>query len=132
MSELGRCVEWRGAKNNRGYGKVFRNGKTVSLHRWIWTLGRGAIPRGQIVMHRCDNPLCYRLDHLRLGTQLDNVRDMIQKGRKVNGRTLLTEEDVERIRRLLRRGLSSYQVSCLFSVAEPTITNIRLGRTWKA
>ena len=34
-----------------------------------------------IVMHTCDMPACVNPAHLRVGTQLNNVRDSIAKGR---------------------------------------------------
>jgi hypothetical protein len=54
----------------------------VYLHRWIVSLidGPEAI-EGRDVMHLCDNPSCYRYDHLRVGTRSDNVNDMLAKGR---------------------------------------------------
>jgi hypothetical protein len=36
---------------------------------------------GQVVMHTCDNPACINPEHLRLGTQADNLADMLSKGR---------------------------------------------------
>jgi hypothetical protein len=46
-----------------------------------YELTYGAIPEGAVVRHTCHQPTCCRPDHLKLGTQRDNVHDAIEAGR---------------------------------------------------
>jgi len=55
--------------------------KMVAAHKVAWELANGPIPSGMKVCHRCDVPACVRPDHLFLGTQRDNVQDMVNKKR---------------------------------------------------
>jgi hypothetical protein len=75
------CWEWRGAKSRFGYGRFIVGRNNRLAHRVAWAATRGEIPVGMNVCHRCDNPSCVNPDHLFLGTQRDNVRDMHEKGR---------------------------------------------------
>jgi len=79
------CWTWTAARNRDGYGTVaFRDGGQrvhMMAHRYSWKLANGEIPKGLLVLHECDNPACVRPDHLFLGTDLDNMRDMSAKGR---------------------------------------------------
>ena len=78
-----KCWEWTGTRSN-GYGrftaKVGNRHKECTATRWIWEYRRGPIPKGKILMHRCDNPPCVRLAHLKLGTKRENLLDCIAKG----------------------------------------------------
>lgn len=73
------CWEWIGAKTNGGYGQI--DHKIRYAHRLSWFFYTKQLPKELKVLHSCDNPGCVRPEHLFLGTQLDNMRDMYKKGR---------------------------------------------------
>jgi HNH endonuclease len=75
------CWEWQATKNTQGRGFIAIHSKPVQAHRVSYQLFRGEIPKGLCVLHTCDNGGCVNPDHLWLGTQLDNRRDCINKGR---------------------------------------------------
>ena len=64
-----------------GYGRTTYKGKNWTTHRLMYYLTKGKIPQKMCVLHKCDNPLCINPEHLFLGTQGDNMRDMHQKKR---------------------------------------------------
>ncbi len=78
---LSECFEWKGAKVTGGYGVKRWRGKNQYVHRIAYEWAHGPIPPGNVVMHTCDNRCCVNPDHLRAGTQGDNLRDMHAKGR---------------------------------------------------
>jgi hypothetical protein len=83
---MSKCVEWTGARNDKGYGIVWRDGRTYRAHRLAWIESVGPIPDGMLVLHKCDNPPCVLIEHLFLDTALGNTSDMIAKGRGNNQR----------------------------------------------
>jgi hypothetical protein len=80
----GAWTKGAGADDEARYGVFSRGarGTGVPAHRFSWELANGTIPAGGHVLHRCDVPLCVRPDHLFLGDQLANMRDMAAKGRQ--------------------------------------------------
>lgn len=74
------CWIWRRNSCN-GYGTFQLNGKMIYVHRWAYEYFFGPIPEGMKVLHSCDNPKCVNPEHLSLGTDRDNTRDCIKKGR---------------------------------------------------
>lgn len=81
------CWSWTASKVD-GYGTMRIGSKIRKSHRVAWTLVNGPIPHdgsahGICVCHRCDNRACVNPTHFFLGTNEDNTRDMISKGRKV-------------------------------------------------
>ena len=81
------CWLWQGALDNGGAGHITINSKNYKVARVSKCLS-DSVPldfyAGLCVLHRCDNPQCFNPDHLFVGTQSDNVRDSINKGRNPN------------------------------------------------
>jgi hypothetical protein len=76
------CWPWLGNCNKDGYGRIsLRRGVIILAHRYAFEKYVGPIPEGQRLLHSCDNPPCCNPAHLSVGTQADNVADMIAKGR---------------------------------------------------
>ena len=96
------CWEWGGRKNDGGYGVFELGRKRHLIHRAVYKLCVGAVPDEILVCHECDNPPCCRPDHLFLGTEADNNRDCVAKGR--HGSLKLTDQQVLDVRRRAATG----------------------------
>ena len=80
--ESGDCILWTGPKTKDGYGVIgIGRGKHFRVHRVVYESKHGPINNGMLICHTCDVPLCINIDHLFIGTPLDNMRDKIAKGR---------------------------------------------------
>lgn len=129
------CWQYTGGINTAGYGNIWDNGKTRGAHIVAYELLVGPVhPIGINVCHNCDNKWCINPEHLFLGTQLDNIHDMIVKGRDGfrgtrNGRALLDLEKVNEIKNLLGV-LTQEQIADQYGVSEATISAISTGRNW--
>lgn len=84
IDKVGDCWVWNGTVGNHGYGKINDFGDMVLTHRVSYEATYGKIPEGMQVLHKCDVKLCVNPDHLFIGTQKDNVQDMLRKGRNRN------------------------------------------------
>ena len=73
---------WKGA----GYGGFWLKGRTVGAHRASWEITYGDIPKGRMVLHQCNNPVCVKPSHLYLGNHSDNIRDAVRAGTHVETR----------------------------------------------
>ena len=78
------CWNWTRSRNSKGYGMAHildLAPGVIGAHRASYILSKGPVPEGMNVCHTCDNPSCINPDHLWAGTQQDNMRDMVVKGR---------------------------------------------------
>lgn len=90
-TSLNECWIWNGSKRpgRVTYGSAWKDGKLHPAHRVSWELSYGKIKEGMFVLHKCDVGLCVNPNHLFLGTHLDNMRDMVSKGRHLRPRQLI-------------------------------------------
>lgn len=137
----GGCWNWTANKNNKGYG-LFRPGGTAPkrlAHRLSYENSYGPIPHGLNILHSCDNPACVNPAHLRPGTQVENVRDMIERGRQVlstlKGEQIatsrLTGEDVIGIRTDYCSGVALDAICAKYGIQRSSIKDYTSGRSWK-
>lgn len=132
------CWLWCGNRNKAGYGLVKRRPKVWLAHRLSWLLHRGGLCDQDKVLHRCDTPECVNPDHLFLGTQADNIRDMEAKGRArhpcraAHGRSKLSENDVAAIREEYAvGGIRQADLAARYGVNQTTVSDIVRRVHWR-
>lgn len=127
------CWEWTAYRKPDGYGRFNFNGRMCLAHRAAWLLLKGPIPDKLLVLHSCDNRRCVNPDHLFLGTQKDNMDDMLRKDRGVFvrgeriGTAKLTAEAVREIRTSPKTG---GQLAREYGLSKTAVNNVRAGKTW--
>lgn len=132
LAECG-CWIWERQLDDNGYGTIRIDGAMTKAHRASWAAFKGPIPRGTKVLHQCDIRCCVNPDHLFLGTQLDNMQDMISKGRQANfageanTNSKLTESQVAEIR---ESPLGYVELGKRYGVGKSMIGNIKTGKNW--
>lgn len=149
------CWEWKGVFSKYGklWLKIDSERKRFTAHRVSYYLSNNIDPLELLVCHKCDNPKCCNPNHLFIGTNRDNVMDMINKGRDWNGKFLnefqkntpeliprgenngfskLTNEQVLSIRDThVNTKISQYNLGKMYGVSRGTIYAIIHRQTWK-
>lgn len=129
------CWEWTGCKRDGEYGRFKVNGHQQFAHRVSYQEFVGTIPEGMCVCHKCDNPPCVNPEHLFLGTNADNQKDMVNKKRQLYGernpKAILTREKADEIRIIYKNGrITMKEVGILFGVSKGCIQHIIHNRHW--
>lgn len=138
----GGCWEWKGFRNQKGYG-MFAVGSRVTrlAHRLMYEIAFKKEPTGRSVCHHCDNPPCVKPTHIYLGTPKSNSSDMWTRrppNRKgaCNGRAKISEALVIAIRseyRFSKTGVKGSGYPALakkYGIPRATAYNIVSRKTW--
>jgi hypothetical protein len=132
------CHEWTDKLCVWGYGMFsLKKSIQVKAHRYAYELKNGKIPKGMLICHHCDNPKCVNVDHLFLGTALDNNLDKIKKGRdnlpkgEDHFRTKVKEEVVILVKKLLKNISSPTLIARSLNLPVHFVESIKYNKTWK-
>jgi hypothetical protein len=118
--------------NETGHTKFVKNGKRVHIHRHIYEECFGEIPKGMVIRHTCDNGRCINPEHLIIGTQRDNIQDMMDRDRNAFYKnSKLNIEKVKEIKMRLKNGEKPKDIFADYGVSKQTIEYIQKGKTWK-
>jgi len=141
VGDVNECWEWMASKDRKGYGELNVEGKTTKAHRISFSLILED-PKDKQVCHTCDNPSCVNPNHLFLGTNEDNHKDKVAKGRQARGpghglsaekhpNSKLSNQQVKEIRQKLLNGISGVSLAKEYSVTKTTITYIKKNKTYR-
>ena len=140
FGEADECWPWQGATTPKGYPLIHKGGRgsgTTLAHRQAYELLHGPIGTATLlVCHTCDYPRCMNPLHWFLGTNQDNMGDMVAKGRSPrmagerNPRAKLTTNQVQVISVRLAAGERPTALAREYGVTPAMISHIRYGRSW--
>ena len=135
------CWSWKGMIRKDGYGVINGGGynNKMLLHRVSWLIHYGEIPKGMYVCHKCDTHICSSPACLFLGTQKDNVVDMISKGRRrksylkgeMNGEATISDKIALEVKTLLKDGIKSVDICRKYNLSKSLVSKIKNNKTWK-
>lgn len=133
------CWEWSGAIDTYGYGVFYFKGKIHKSHRLMYEIHYAEPLNNLHCLHTCDNRKCVNPLHLFSGTNSDNVKDKIKKGRcytgnqkgEQNGASKLKNSNVIKIRNLYKTGnYTITKLSEIYNVHRSTISYIVNNKTY--
>ena len=143
------CWLWTGGVTVSGYGNFYhpRRKRLFLAHRAAYEYHHGIVlQKGEIIRHKCDNPLCVNPGHLLRGDHKSNIADMMERGRgwwqrygaSIRDRgedqhlAKLTEKNVKEIRKMWATGHMTYEdLGLLFKVSLQNINYVVKRKTWK-
>ena len=117
-----------------GYGRIMLNYQYYLVHRLMYWI-TFEDPKEYNVLHSCDVRKCVNPKHLFLGTEFDNIEDMINKGRQPrgsnHGNAMFTEDDIRAIKQALKQGTRQIDLARKYKVDPNTIWRIAHNINWK-
>lgn len=123
------CWVWMGDVNiTTNYGRICVNSRKVGAHRFSFQLHFGELRGDDLVLHKCDNTLCVRPDHLYLGNAADNVRD--RTARTKLRQSKLDEMAIIAIFHARKNGSPYHDIQERYGVDSMTVWSIANGKRW--
>lgn len=134
------CWIWKDTSKVNLYGRFCYEGKTASPSRVlkIHIDKPKILNRTVFACHKCDNPPCVRPSHIFWGSQKDNIKDAVSKGRwfhrgfigKRPKNQILEEHQVLLIR-AFSRSVHRKSFEKILKIKSKSLWFIQAGHSWK-
>ena len=139
------CWNWKGYKNEDGYGRTWINDCGYYAHRVIYDLVYPNIitlsaPKNTdetgFILHTCDNPSCCNPKHLWVGNCFENIADKVKKGRSADfsgdkgPNCKLSMAQAQEIRQKRKDGISAQELANQYGVSLSSIKTLLAGKSY--
>jgi hypothetical protein len=139
------CWNWKGYKNEDGYGRTWINDCGYYAHRVIYDLVYPNIitlsaPKNTdetgFILHTCDNPSCCNPKHLWVGNCSENIADKVKKGRSADfsgdkgPNCKLSMEQAQEIRQKRKDGISAKELANQYRVSLSSVKTLLAGKSY--
>jgi len=126
------CWIWLGSTTKSGYGRICIDRKDHLAHRFALSVSGGNVSKSDLVMHKCDNPICVNPEHLQIGTQCDNMKDMARKGRSSKGAMRYNAKLNESIVKYIRdSGEHPKILAAQLNVSRELVRDVKANKRWR-
>jgi len=129
------CIEWTGYVHKQGYGRTsLGKGRDIFVHRLSYAVANELDPftLDGMVLHSCDNRLCFNPAHLRLGTHADNTKDMLLRNRSAKGvKQRNAKLDENKVTDILQDSRSLSAIAREYGISPTTVLHVKQRKIWK-
>jgi hypothetical protein len=117
------CKEWIKSKDKNGYGKTQINNVAFKAHVLACVISNNFVrPKNLYVRHLCGNRSCVEGEHLKFGTQEENLKDAIFHGTL---KTKVSTEQVVELRKLyVAGGITQKELGKIYGISEGQVSGI--------
>lgn len=130
------CLIWPYHRDNNGYAKVIKSGKTYFVNRLLCEIKNGPPPNPKDeAAHDCGKGSsgCCNHSHLRwdsrTGNQADRIEHETSNRGSNHGMSILDEQSVKQI--LALKGIKSQsKIAKQFGTSQPNVAMIHTGKRW--
>jgi DNA-binding NarL/FixJ family response regulator len=129
------CWPWMKGKTRMGYGTFWHEGKSMRANR-LALIFSGDLPpyESALSLHSCDNPSCCNPNHLRWGTQAENMSDTVLRKRapfgERGGNASIKEETAEKIMKMRVDGFIVPEIAESLGLSNALVMGVYTGRSW--
>jgi len=139
------CWNWKGYKNEDGYGRTWINDCGYYAHRVIYNLVYPNIitlsaPKNTdetgFILHTCDNPSCCNPKHLWVGNCSENIADKVKKGRSADfsgdkgPNCKLSMAQAQEIRQKRKDGISAKELANQYGVSLSSVKTLLASKSY--
>lgn len=130
----GGCIGFKGFHDKDGYPRFTFAGQQRPASHAALAIAGVSVQNGDQANHHCDNPACVNASHLFIGSQDDNVKDMMSKDRHALGErhtiSILSDDAVRDIRHNCTKRGQPKMFAAKYDVSISTIRAARCGQNW--